>query len=179
MSIQPWSRRPGPDEYNTFYKGYVDSVPDGDLMPFLAAQCRQVQHLISGVPAEKEHFRYAEGKWSVRQVFGHMVDTEWIFGYRLLRIARGDTTPLPGMDQDVFVNGANFEERGLGSMLSEFSGLRTATMALTDSLPADVLDRKGEASGFPVTVRALGWIIAGHCQHHLNILSDRYGLSAP
>ncbi|MDE2995801.1 MAG: DinB family protein [Bacteroidota bacterium] len=174
-----WTVRPATGEYNAFYQGYVNAVPDGDLLELLASQIHTVQQVLGHLTVEQSDHRYAPEKWSIRQVFGHMVDTEWVFGYRLLRFSRGDETPLPGMDQNVFVEGGRFETRGLDSMLAEFSGLRTATLALMDSLQPDMLDRKGEASGFPITVRALGWIIAGHCQHHLNILRDRYGIELP
>ena len=176
LPSSPWSVRPRPEEHNAFYQGYLNAVPDGDLMPFLADQLYCVQRIIGQVTAEKADYRYEEGKWTVRQVFGHMVDTEWIFGGRLLWISRGDPTPLPGMDQTVFVRGGHFEDRGLDSMLAEFSGLRTAVMTLMDSLRPEAIERMGTASGWPISARALGWILAGHCEHHLNVLKERYGI---
>lgn len=165
---------PKADEYNPFYEGYVKSVPQGDLLEILATQKHAVFKMMSGLHRTQENYRYEAGKWTLREVFGHMIDTEWIFSYRLLRIARGDSTPLPGMDQDQFMEGANFSDRSMGDLLVEFGGLRTASSALIGSLSEEAFDRRGTASGFPVTARALAWIIAGHCQHHLTIIRERY-----
>lgn len=172
----PWSVRPDNGEYNPFYAGYVASVPDGDLLPFMADQLHRFQRLMEPIDHDGADYRYAEGKWSVREVLGHIVDTEWVFGSRLLRIARGDRAALPGMDQDEFMAHSNVEDRSLSSLTAEFSALRTAGMILMDSLRADVLLSTGNASGFDITVRAQGWIMAGHCEHHLSILQNRYDL---
>jgi len=168
------SVRPSPDEYNEFYSGYVNSVPDGDLTAFLSEQQRDLISLRRSLDDTAVERRYAPDKWSVRQVLGHLVDTEWIFAYRMMRIARGDATPLPGMDQDEFMEGANFSERLFESMIEEFEGLRTATIRLSGSFSDEILNRRGTASGFEVSVRALRWIIAGHCQHHMKVLNERY-----
>jgi len=176
---QPWAVRPAPAEYNAFYQGYVSSVPDGDLLPFLTDQLHRLQRLMAHAGSEMADFQYAPGKWTVREVLGHMVDTEWVFGSRLLRMARGDKAQLPGMDQDTFMAHSHVGDRSISSLMAEFSGLRTAAMILMDSLRPDVLSWTGTASGFPISVRAQGWILAGHCQHHLNILQERYELQMP
>lgn len=172
----PWSVRPAEDEYNPFYAGYVGSVPDGDLMPFMAGQLHRVQQVMRGLSADQVDYRYADDKWTVRELMGHMLDTEWVFGSRLLRIARGDKAALPGMDQNDFMANSFVADRSMTSLIAEFSGLRTATMTLMDSLRAEVLHWKGNASGFDITVRAQGWILVGHCEHHMTILKDRYGI---
>jgi len=172
----PWTERPEETEYNPFYAGYVGSVPDGDLIPFMADQLHRVQQIMGGLEDELADYRYAEGKWSVRELMGHMLDTEWVFGSRLLRIARGDPAALPGMDQNDFMAKSFVEDRSMASLVAEFSGLRTASMTLMDSLRAEVLDWKGNASGFDITVRAQGWILVGHCEHHLTILNERYDI---
>ncbi len=174
-----WSERPSADEYNAFYSGYVGSVPDGDVLEFLTQQRVRMQQMIEGLDDAQKDYQYAPDKWTVRELIGHMVDTEWIFASRLLRIARNDPAALPGMDQDDFMANADFANRSTSSLLTEFSGLRTASLALMDSLPPPVLDRKGNASGFEITVRALGWILAGHCEHHLTIMRDRYEVHVP
>ena len=174
-----WSIRPDPAEYNVFYGRYVDSVPDGDLVVFLSHQLRRLQQVMAGEGERVAELSYAENKWTVRQVMGHILDTEWVFGSRLLRMARGDGAPLPGMDHEVFMAHSYVEDRSLAGVMAELSGLRTAVTILMDSLRPDVLTWQGTASGFPVTVRAQGWILAGHCEHHMSILKKRYDLSIP
>ena len=168
--------RPAPSEYNPFYDGYVQSVPEGDVVEFLKQQQQDVASWAASLSKTEADFRYAPGKWSAKEVFGHMIDTEWIFSYRTLRFARGDQGPLPGMDQNQFMEGANFADRSVSDMATEFHGLRTATIQLLGSFSEAIMNRSGTASGNAVTVRAMCWIVAGHCQHHLNILQERYVL---
>jgi hypothetical protein len=166
--------RPDPDEYNEYFRRYVSCVPDEDLMAFLTRQAAHVEARLALVPADRESFRYEPGKWSIREVIGHVTDTERVFSFRLLHFARRDPATLPGMDQDVFMAGSRFDERPLDSITAEFVAVRAATIALVASLKPEDADRVGVASGFPFTVRALAWIIAGHAQHHLNVLAERY-----
>ncbi len=168
--------RPDPSEYAVYYHGYVAAAPDGDLARSLREQASQIVQRLERVPAEREGYRYADGKWSVREVVGHMSDTERVFSYRLLAFARGDSAELPGMDQEVYIAGSRFDERPLASIAAEFAAVRAATLALVESLRPEDTDRVGVASGYPVSVRALAWIIAGHAQHHLDVLRDRYGV---
>ena len=168
------SVRPAPSEYNSFYDGYVQSVPDGDFVQTLSAQKQDLIDWISAFSEQEAAFRYAPGKWSIKEVFGHVIDTEWIFTYRALRFARGDQGPLPGMDQDQFMAGANFADRSIEDMVIEFAGLRSASIQLLGSFSKEILNRSGTASDNLVTVRALCWIVAGHCEHHFNILKERY-----
>jgi len=119
---------------------------------------------------------YAPGKWSIKEVAGHIVDTERIMAYRLLRIARGDSTPLPGFEQDDYVRDGNFASRTLANLIEEFRLVRAATLALLQGLDGEALVRRGLADGKPVSARALAYIIAGHERHHLDILQQRYGL---
>ena len=177
LIYSPWSVRPNDSEYNRFYAGYVDCVPDGDLIPFMAAQLHRIQDVLGGLDVSQGDRSYESGKWTVRELMGHVLDTEWVFGSRLLRIARGDKAALPGMDQNDFMANSFVADRSMTSLIAEFSGLRAATMTLMDSLRAEVLDWKGNASGFDITVRAQGWVLAGHCEHHMTILKDRYGIS--
>ena len=166
-------RRPEPDELDAFYATYVDKVPDGDILDILEAQHTEALALYRGLtPADLDH-RYAAGKWSVREVVGHLVDTEWVFTTRALRIARGDTTPLPGVDQDVLIAGADFAHRPFESLVTEYDHLRSAGRTLFASFGDQVLDRRGTASGFPISVRALLYIVAGHERHHHGVLRER------
>lgn len=168
------TQRPGADEFNPFYAGYVGSVPDGDVVARLESELETGLAFYDALPADRRDHRYAEGKWTVREVLGHVVDTERIFSYRLMCMARGDETPLPGMDQDDYMDGADFAGRSWGSLRAEYEHLRRANVALVSSLGADEFDRRGTASGFPVSVRALVWILAGHEIHHREVIAARY-----
>ena len=170
------SVRPSPDEYNGFYAGYINAVPEGDISQILLAQKAEVLRWINQLTTEAADYRYEPGKWSAKEVVGHMIDTEWIFSYRALWFARGDQSPLPGMDPNVFMAGANFADRSLQDLRTEFSSLRSASFQLVSSFSEEILNRTGVASGFTFSVRAMSWIIAGHCQHHLHILNERYNL---
>ena len=166
--------RPTPEEFNEFYQDYIDQVPDGDILDFLKSQRLRMNELISSFPESRIDYRYADGKWSAKQVVGHVVDTEWIFTYRALRIARNDRTPMAGMDQNEFMAGANFGDRTLESLGQEFNHLRSASVELFSSFNEGVMSRSGTASGFPFTVRALIYIIGGHTEHHMCVLQERY-----
>ena len=168
------TRRPSSTEYDAFYASYVASVPEGDVLDILATEGRRAGTLFESIPPEKKSFRYAPGKWSVREVIGHVIDTERIFSFRMLWMSRGDLTPLPGMDQDTFVAGAEFDSRGLASLAREFKTLRESNIVLGRSFSEEVLNRRGFASGLEFSVRALMYIMAGHAIHHVRVLEDRY-----
>jgi len=167
-------RRPEPSEYDDFYAGYVAQVPDGDVLELLKEQGASHRELFAAIPEEKHDHRYAPGKWTVKEVIGHLIDTERVFAYRALAFARGDAAPIPGMDQDEYMAGADFGRRSMASLIDEYHHLRAADVALFGSFDEAVLDRTGVASGVPFTVRALLWIVAGHERHHLGVLKERY-----
>lgn len=168
------SVRPANDEFNPFYAGYVGTVPDGDVAARLQSELDAGLVFYRGVPEAKRAYRYGEDKWTIRQVLGHVVDTERIFSYRVLCIARGDQTPLPGMDQNEYMDGADFEGRSWDSLMTEYEHLRRANIALVASLGGAEFDRRGTASGFGISVRALVWILAGHEMHHRKVIAERY-----
>ncbi|MBT4602160.1 MAG: DinB family protein [Bacteroidetes Order II. Incertae sedis bacterium] len=168
------SVRPEPEEFNPFYSGYVSSVPDGDIVDFLSDQQSRMTQLLKGHSDERADFRYAEGKWSLKEVVGHMVDTEWVFSYRLLRFVRGDETALPGMDQDVFMDEKPFVNRSLSDLSLDFETVRSASLRLIGSLDQAGFGKAGIASDVRFSVRSLVWIIAGHCEHHMNVINERY-----
>ena len=170
---QALTTRPGPDEYAPWYEGYVRAVPEGDLLAMLAGQVAETDRLLADLPDSAARHRYAEGKWSVKEVVGHMADTERVMAYRALRIGRGDATPLAGFDQDDFVRGFPVDGLPLRALLDDLIQVRRATLSLYRCLPEEALGRRGVASGAPVTVRALGCIIAGHELHHVRILRER------
>ena len=166
--------RPEQAEYAAYYGKYVALVPDGDLIDTLARQIDDTAHLLGAVGERDAGFRYAPGKWSIKEVIGHLADAERVFAYRALRFARGDATPLPGFDENAFVASARFDERTLGELVAELRAVRAATVALFAGLAPDELARGGVASGNAMSVRAIAYIIAGHERHHGAILRERY-----
>jgi uncharacterized damage-inducible protein DinB len=170
--------RPGTDESAPFYHGYIDKVPGEQIGEYLASQVRQIEGLLAPLDDAAARFRYAADKWSVKEVLGHLCDAERIFAYRLLRIARADTTPLPGFDEDAYVPPAEFDARPLTELVREFQAVRASTIALVEGLPSAAWQRRGQASGKAISTRALAYIMVGHVTHHLAVLRERYRLSA-
>ena len=168
-------RRPRSDEHADYYAQYIDRVPaDRPLVDVMREAPDALERLLSGLPAERETFAYAPGKWTCREVLGHVIDAERLFSYRVLHTARGDRAALPGMDQDEWAAASNSGERSVADLLDEFRGLRAANAALFASFDEETLSRRGTASGFEFTVRALIHIIAGHELHHRDVLRERY-----
>jgi uncharacterized damage-inducible protein DinB len=168
--------RPRPDESVTYYHRYIDKVTDDDLATQLTGQLREVEKLFENVTDRAALSRYAEGKWSIKEILGHLSDVERIFSYRLLRIARGDAAPLPGFDENAYTPAGRFDERPLPMLLAEWRAVRHSTAALVEGLPPEAWERQGLADGQPISARALAYIIVGHVTHHLGVLSERYGL---
>jgi len=164
--------RPAPNETGAYYHGYIAHVPDGDILEILSRQLEGTIELLAGV--EDGSLRYAPDKWTIRQVLIHMIDTERVFAYRALRFSRGDETPLPGFDQDAFMETTDVSGRSIASLLEEFRAVRASTLSLFRGLAAATWDRAGVASGHPMTTRGAAWVIAGHERHHVAILRDRY-----
>ena len=171
--------RPNANEYAPYYHTYVSLVTTDDVLGALESQRLQTSQLLAARSEREGNFRYAAGKWSVKEVVGHVNDAERIFAYRALRIARGDATPLASFEQDDYVRAANSGERTLTDLAEEFLAVRAATLALFRSLKDEAWSRRGVASDKEVTVRALAYIIAGHELHHRNILGERYFPAIP
>jgi uncharacterized damage-inducible protein DinB len=167
------SQRPQADEFPVFYKGYIDTVGD-DVLAELENQIESLPKFLSAISEEKASFAYAEGKWTIKEVLGHMLDTERIMSYRALCFARQDATALPGFDENDYVKYAHFADRSLQSLLDEFIVLRKSTMYLLKSFNQEELNRSGISNDRPITVRALVYILAGHVNHHQHILKERY-----
>lgn len=167
--------RPAPSEHAAYYRGYIDQVPDGDVVLHLRRPSAMAA-LLDRVSEERARFRYAKDKWSVAQVLGHVVDTERLFAHRALAIARRDPADQPSMDQDLWIAGADFDRRTLSSLCTELRAVRSATVALFATFDSEVGQRTGRASGNPFTVRSLVWTVAGHELHHLQILRERYAV---
>jgi uncharacterized damage-inducible protein DinB len=171
--------RPAPGEYAPYYETYISKVKGNDIVGILEAQRLQMAQLFAAHSERDGNFRYTPGKWTVKEVLGHVNDSERIFAYRALRIARGDQTPLPGFEQDDYVRDGNFAERTLADLAGEFGLVRAATVAFFKSLPKDAWQRRGVANKNEVTVRALAFIVAGHELHHRLILEERYFPAIP
>lgn len=168
--------KPSESEYAPFYAGYIARIPAEGVLKILERQSSELRRLASVVSPEREVFRYAPDKWSVREVFGHLTDGERIFGYRAFRIGRGDQTPLPGFDENHYVAASSYHLRDLASLAEEFALVRAANLAVFHGLSGDDWRRLGTANGHPVSVRALAFIMAGHVNHHLALLGEKYGL---
>ena len=168
-------QHPGPDEYAPYHAPYVARVGEHDPLAALAAESEALGSL-AGLSEADAAYRYAAGKWSIREVIGHLADAERIISYRALRVARGDQTPLASFDENAYMPAAGFERRSLTSVAAEFHAVRAATVSLFRGLPEEAYARSGTASGHPITVRGQLFVILGHERHHAAILRERYGL---
>jgi uncharacterized damage-inducible protein DinB len=157
-----------------FYKNYVKQLEQTDLQTSLRISSYRTMEFVHSIPDRKVDFRYAEGKWSIRELLCHMIDAERIFSYRALRFARNDKTELPGWEENDYAPQANAGERSLKSIADDMQHLRASTIDLFESFTEEMLNRKGTANKTEVSVKAIGFIIAGHETHHRNILKDRY-----
>jgi uncharacterized damage-inducible protein DinB len=166
--------RPEQQDYAAPFHTYIRLVPDGDLIEILSQQLAETRTLLASIPEDSGGFRYAEGKWSLRQVVGHVVDSERIFAYRALRIGRNDPTPLAGFDQDVLAASSPFDEIPLRDILHEFEAVRTASIFLLRGMQPEAWNRLGTSDGKPLTMRAIAFVIAGHELHHRDIIRTRY-----
>tara|TARA_R110002012_G_scaffold30859_1_gene93248 strand:- start:4135 stop:4653 length:519 start_codon:yes stop_codon:yes gene_type:complete len=161
-------------EYNPFYQTYVMALGEVELIEELKRGKSIFLSLFEEIPEEKLNYAYAEGKWSLAEALVHMIDTERIFQYRALCIARNDKTPLPGFDQDTYVPYSNADNRSKSDLIEEYKAVRDSTISLFDSFDEEAIKRIGVASGSKMSVRALGFIICGHQAHHVRILRERY-----
>jgi uncharacterized damage-inducible protein DinB len=168
------SARPDRDEAAPYYFTYIDQVPAGDIVAILTAQAGEVDAVLGRISESQSLARYAEGKWSIRDVVNHLSDTERLFQARAFWFARGFDTPLPSFEQEIAVKAADADRRSWESLRGEFQAVRASTVAFLTSLPAEAWSRRGLASGNPFTVRALAFLAAGHVTHHLRLLRERY-----
>lgn len=166
--------KPTENEYMSFYKTYIDKVPEGNIVEVLTEQGKEARKFYQSIPEAIGCYSYQPGKWTIKEVIGHMCDTERIMGYRALAIARGEKTPLPGFDENEYARNSNFNKRTVTDIADEMLYIRASHIGLFNSFDDEILMRMGNANGNNVSVRALLYIIAGHELHHLNILRDRY-----
>jgi len=173
--MRDYDLRPAEGEYAPYYKPYIARVPaEGGLLEILERQARETQELLRGLSDEAANYAYAPGKWTIKEIVGHLIDSERIFSYRALRFGRGDATELPGYEQNDYVAAGGFRERTLESLLDEFDLVRRSTVLLLGTMPLEGWTRRGVANGYDVSVRALACITAGHELHHRAILEERY-----
>ena len=166
--------RPNENEYAPYYHTYVGKVPDGDILTNFRHVHHETQELIDNLPEEKGDYRYAEGKWTVKEVLMHLIDTEQVMAYRALRIAREDKTPIPGFDQDLFAKSVDVSERTLESLAEQFATTRDMTHAMFRHFSPEAFERMGTASDNAISVRGLAYIIIGHEIHHRKVLIEKY-----
>lgn len=166
--------RPDTDEFAPYYGNYINKVTEPDVVALLVALKKSTGGLLAGLSEAQAAFRYAPGKWTLREVIGHLSDAERIFAYRLLRIARGDQTPLADFDENAYVPAAGFERRSLKAVAAELASVRDATLTLLDGMTPEALALRGTASNQPISARALAYIIAGHERHHVSVIKERY-----
>jgi len=168
--------KPAITEYPEHYRNYVNLVPEGNIVEIIGSQLNDTKKLLADITKEQADFRYAEGKWSVLEVVGHVMDTERIMNYRILRMARGDQTPLAGYDDEKYVEESSFSTRTIADLLSEWTVVRAATVALLKGLPEGAWTKTGFANNGEFTVNSIAYIIAGHERHHVGLLKSKYML---
>lgn len=170
--------RPAAGEAPPFQEEYIAEVSGENIGEQLVGQLADLERLFASLDDGAALARYAPGKWSIKEILGHLSDAERIFAYRLLRITRGDSTPLPGFDENAYVPAGRFDDRPLATLLAEFRAVRLSSAALMAGIPQSAWAERGQASGHPISARALAYIIVGHAAHHVAVLRDRYGLGA-
>lgn len=170
--------QPLESEYAPYYSGYVGHVNEDEILPVLRSQLDALDVLLGRVAPERETFRYAEGKWSIREVVGHLIDAERVFGYRAFSIARSDRQNLPGFDENDYMLTAPYNRIDLEDLLSELRLVRLSNIAMLRNLDEESWMRIGTANDNQVSVRALAFIMAGHARHHMGVLRERYGLGS-
>lgn len=174
MTSTAAATRPQSTEYMSYYEKYVSLVPEGDVLETLSGQLDSTLTALRAIPEERAGYRYAPDKWSIKELVGHIIDTERIFAYRALRFARNDQTKLSGFEQDDYIRNATFDDCKLSELTDEFEHVRRGNLLMLRQLNEESWNRSGNASNAEVTVRALAYIIAGHELHHMNVLRDKY-----
>ena len=166
--------KPTPDEYSPYHERYISLVPEGNIIDILRQQMSAALEFFGSLTEEQVLHRYEPGKWSIKEVLGHIIDGERIFAYRALRFARNDQTPLAGFEQDDYVKFSNFDQQPLSDLINAYKHVRESSIGLFQSFTEEALDRKGIASKNEVSVRAIVWILCGHERHHIKVIKERY-----
>lgn len=168
--------RPGENEFAAYYVKYVSLVPEDDLLPVLHSQLQDLGKVVASVPAERETFRYGPGKWSIREVIGHLIDGERVFGYRTFCIGRGEPASLPTFDENQYVRLSHYDQIPLAELMAEFELARRSNLMFLARMTEETSAWTGTVGGNPVSVRAVVCIMIGHVRHHINVLREAYGV---
>ena len=171
--ITNW-KHPVENEFPPYYGKYIQKVPPGDLVEFLTKRTNDLVAFLINLPEEKLQYRYAENKWTIPQIVQHLIDGERIFSYRALRFARNDATELPGFEENDYANEATGDGRTFTDLINEYVAVRNSTISLLNSFNDPILDRKGSANNNLISVRSIAYIIAGHTEHHWQVITERY-----
>ncbi len=175
METTIWNNEyPQSKEYAHYYSDYVGLVSKGNILNTLNTQMHELFTLINTIPGDKALFAYKSGKWTIKEIIGHLIETERVFSYRALCFSRGDNSELPGMDQDLWMEKNNYNSRTLSNLSNEYLAVRVATIHLFKNMTKEMISKEGVASGVKFTVRAIAFVIAGHETHHLNIIKEKY-----
>jgi uncharacterized damage-inducible protein DinB len=166
--------RPNQNEYPNYAQKYIDLVKNDDIFKAMETQVIDMQEFFSMIPENKELYRYAEGKWTIKEVIGHIIDTERIFAYRALRLARRDQTPLPGFDENNYVENSNYNNRNLYNLAHEFALLRESNNVMFKFFDEETLLQTGLINNYSYSVRGLMFMIVGHTAHHIGVIKERY-----
>lgn len=167
-------KRPETNEFAPYYNNYISLIEGDGVMPVLNSQVAEIRSMFVNIPEEKGSLAYATGKWTIKELLSHLIDGERIFAYRILRVSRGDETPIEGFEQDDYIENSNANNRSFADLLDEFDLQRQSNLLLVNNISDEGSKRMGKASGKPVSVRALTYIMAGHVSHHVKILKERY-----
>lgn len=167
-------QQPGKDEYRDYYGTYIDKVPEGNIIEIMLNENKKTMQLLRKVSEEKSAFRYEEGKWTLKEVLGHMIDVERVFSFRAYQFSRKDPQPLPGMEQEDHIEAYNYSGRTFADMLDEFENLRSANTGMFRGFTEEMGMRSGLASGFKFTLRSIAYILAGHEIHHRKFIEEKY-----
>ncbi len=166
--------KPNSGEYPAYYKPFIEIAPQDEVVPSLKESGLNMTNSLFGMSEELSEYRYEPNKWSIKQLLGHILDSERVFQFRAMSFARGEKTPLPGFDQDLYVKNSNAENLPFNHLLKQFEATRNATILLFESFTEEMLGIQGNANGFEISLKSLGFVISGHQQHHLNIIKERY-----
>jgi len=170
-------RRPDASEHAPYFSRYIDLVPEDDVLTVLQTQSDQTQQMLASISEERSAYRYEPEKWSIKGVVGHMADTDRIFGYRLLAIARGDTNSLPGFDENAYAANSNFDRWSFRDLVESLALVRKSNLLVMRNLSDEDWDRRGVANGNPTSSRALAFMMVGHERHHVKVLRERYSVA--
>jgi hypothetical protein len=166
--------KPSPSDLSKYYQSYLHYIPEDDLLQVLKEQKKVFEDFLGSVSPDKEIFRYAEGKWMLKEVVGHLCDTERILSYRALRISRNDKTPMSGFEENEYTPNSNYKDRTLKNIAEELLAVRSATILLFENMSEEMFDRKGIANNNEVSVRAILFFIVAHARHHMGVIKERY-----